>query len=33
MRYVIPSATFIEDSYRRAVSTTLCDLNDGGEVR
>ena len=26
MRYVTPSATFIEDAYRRAVSTTLADL-------
>lgn len=26
MRYVRPSATFIEDAYRRAVSTTLADL-------
>jgi integrase/recombinase XerD len=26
MRYVRPSATFIEDAYRRAVSTTLAEL-------
>ena len=26
MRYVRPSATFIEDAYRRAVSTTLTEL-------
>jgi integrase/recombinase XerD len=26
MRYVTPSATFIEDAYRRAVSNTLADL-------
>lgn len=26
MRYVTPSATFIEDAYRRAISTTLADL-------
>ena len=26
MRYVTPSATFIEDAYRRAVSTTLAEL-------
>jgi hypothetical protein len=26
MRYVTPSATFIEDAYRRAVSATLADL-------
>jgi integrase/recombinase XerD len=29
MRYVTPSATFIEDAYRRAVSTTLADLEGG----
>ena len=29
MRYVSPSATFIEDAYRRAVSTTLADLEGG----
>jgi len=28
MRYVTPSATFIEDAYRRAVSTTLTELED-----
>jgi len=28
MRYVTPSATFIEDAYRRAISTTLADLED-----
>jgi len=26
MRYVTPSATFIEDAYKRAISTTLADL-------
>lgn len=26
MRYVTPSATFIEDAYRRAISKTLADL-------
>jgi len=26
MRYVTPSATFIEDAYRRAVSGTLAGL-------
>jgi len=33
MRYVTPSATFIEDAYRRAISTTLASLEgdaDGG---
>ncbi|MGH9122441.1 MAG: tyrosine-type recombinase/integrase [Acidimicrobiales bacterium] len=29
MRYVTPSATFIEDAYRRAISTTLADLGGG----
>jgi len=29
MRYVTPSATFIEDAYRRAVSATLGDLEAG----
>ncbi len=29
MRYVTPSATFIEDAYRRAVSATLGELEDG----
>jgi integrase/recombinase XerD len=28
MRYVTPSATFIEDAYRRAVSTTLIELEE-----
>jgi integrase/recombinase XerD len=28
MRYVTPSATFIEDAYRRAVSVTLSELED-----
>lgn len=28
MRYVTPSSTFIEDAYRRAVSTTLSELED-----
>lgn len=27
MRYVRPSATFIEDAYRRAVTTTLAELS------
>ena len=27
MRYVRPSATFIEDAYRRAVTSTLAELN------
>jgi hypothetical protein len=26
MRYVSPSATFIEDAYRRALSDTLAEL-------
>jgi integrase/recombinase XerD len=30
MRYVSPSATFIEDAYRRAVSGTLANL--GGQA-
>lgn len=30
MRYVTPSATFVEDAYRRAVSTTLAEL-EGNE--
>jgi site-specific recombinase XerD len=30
MRYVTPSATFIEDAYRRAVSTTLAELEVEG---
>ncbi len=29
MRYVRPSATFIEDAYRRAISDTLADLEGG----
>lgn len=29
MRYVTPSATFIEDAYRRAVSDTLAELEGG----
>lgn len=28
MRYVIPSATFIEDAYRRAIADTLVSLNE-----
>ena len=31
MRYVTPSATFIEDAYRRAISDTLASLNDDGD--
>jgi len=31
MRYVRPSATFIEDAYRRAVSTTLSELTGQGD--
>jgi integrase/recombinase XerD len=32
MRYVTPSATFIEDAYRRAVSGVLTELGGtGGE--
>lgn len=30
MRYVTPSATFIEDAYRRALSETLIDLSEDG---
>jgi len=30
MRYVNPSATFIEDAYRRAVSATLVELEGDG---
>lgn len=30
MRYVTPSATFIEDAYRRAISGTLAGLDTGG---
>ena len=33
MRYVTPSATFIEDAYRRAVSTTLAELEGRMNVR
>lgn len=33
MRYVLPSTTFIEDSYRRAVSDTLGTLEATGEQR
>lgn len=29
MRYVRPSATFIEDAYRRAVASTLAELSEG----
>jgi integrase/recombinase XerD len=29
MRYVRPSATFIEDAYRRAVTSTLAQLSGG----
>jgi integrase/recombinase XerD len=31
MRYVAPSATFIEDAYRRAVSVTLAKLEEDGD--
>ncbi|WP_020500040.1 tyrosine-type recombinase/integrase [Sciscionella marina] len=31
MRYVLPSATFIEDAYRRAVSSTLSELTEEEE--
>jgi integrase/recombinase XerD len=27
MRYVRPSATFVEDAYRRAVTSTLAELS------
>jgi len=30
MRYVTPSATFIEDAYRRAVSGALTELGGAG---
>ena len=30
MRYVRPSATFIEDAYRRAVTSTLSELTGEG---
>jgi hypothetical protein len=33
MRYVTPSATFIEDAYRRAVSGTLAGLGDEADAR
>ena len=35
MRYVTPSATFIEDAYRRAVSDTLSKLEveEGDDAR
>jgi site-specific recombinase XerD len=29
MRYVTPSSTFIEDAYRRALSTNLAQLEGG----
>jgi integrase len=32
MRYVTPSATFIEDAYRRAVSGTLAGLEGDGDA-
>jgi hypothetical protein len=32
MRYVTPSATFIEDAYRRAVSGTLAGLEGEGDA-
>ncbi len=32
MRYVTPSATFIEDAYRRAVSGTLASLEGPGDA-
>jgi integrase/recombinase XerD len=32
MRYVTPSATFIEDAYRRAVSGTLTELEGAGSA-
>jgi integrase/recombinase XerD len=32
MRYVTPSATFIEDAYRRAVSGTLAALEGDGDA-
>jgi site-specific recombinase XerD len=32
MRYVRPSATFIEDAYRRAVSETLSRLQEDGDA-
>ena len=33
MRYVSPSATFVEDAYRRAVSGTLGQLAEEGDGR
>lgn len=33
MRYVRPSATFIEDAYRRAVASTLAELGETEETR
>jgi hypothetical protein len=33
MRYVRPSATFIEDAYRRAVTNTLSELSVREEQR
>jgi integrase/recombinase XerD len=33
MRYVTPSATFIEDAYRRAVSDTLSKLEEDDHGR
>ena len=32
MRYVTPSATFIEDAYRRAVSDVLAELEGDGHA-
>ena len=32
MRYVTPSATFIEDAYRRAVSGALAGLEGDGDA-
>jgi hypothetical protein len=32
MRYVTPSATFIEDAYRRAVSGALTELGGDGRA-
>jgi len=31
MKYVSPSATFIEDAYRRAMSATLSELERDGD--
>jgi hypothetical protein len=33
MRYVSPSATFVEDAYRRAVSGTLGKLGEDDDGR